>query len=145
MLKRRERSDAQPRWKNGHPAPKTTRLASASWIPFDSCPPTGKRPPNRSSPMASATTGTAPAAASQARRRMSIASWLGPASADTSSGSSAMPQIGHAPGWSWRTSGSIGQMKTVPGGAGGSARGAGDRYLAGSAANLVRHPAEQKW
>ena len=95
--------------------------------------------------MASATTGAAPAAAIQARRRMSISSGLGPASADTSSGSSAMPQIGQAPGPSWRTSASMGQTNIVPGGTGGSARGAGDRYFSGSAANFVRQPAEQKW
>ena len=39
---------------------------------------------------------------------------LGPLSAVTSSGSSAMPQIGQGPGWSWRTSGCIGQDHMVP-------------------------------
>src|SRR3546814_4048394 len=53
----------------------------------------------------------------QKRRDMSISSALGPASAVTISGSSPMPQMGQAPGWSCRISGCIGQVQIVPGGA----------------------------
>jgi hypothetical protein len=44
------------------------------------------------------------------RRVMSMRSGLGPASAVATSGSSAMPQIGHDPGPTCRTSGCIGQV-----------------------------------
>ncbi len=76
---------------------------------------------------------------------MSASSGLGPASAVGISGSSAMPQIGQEPGPSCRTSGCIGQVKIVPAGIGAAgSRAAGSRYFAGSAANLVRQPPEQK-
>jgi hypothetical protein len=41
---------------------------------------------------------------------MSASSWLGTAAALTSSGSSAMPQIGQLPGPTWRICGCIGQV-----------------------------------
>ena len=44
----------------------------------------------------------------QKRRVMSSSSGFSSSSV-TVSGSSAMPHFGHAPGWSWRTSGSMGQ------------------------------------
>jgi hypothetical protein len=69
-----------------------------------------------------------------------------------SSGSSAMPHFGQAAAFSLRTSGSIGQTHVVPAGASGApscasiaacfASRASQR--AGSAANFVRHDAQQK-
>jgi len=63
-----------------------------------------------------------------------------------------MPHFGHAPGWSWRTSGCIGQVKIVPstatdtGGGEGGAIGASSArsYFAGSATNFALQPALQK-
>ena len=46
----------------------------------------------------------------QKRRRKSISSGFSPSSRLGISGSSAMPHFGQAPGWSWRTSGCIGQV-----------------------------------
>ena len=46
----------------------------------------------------------------QKRRRKSTSSGLSPSSRLGISGSSAMPHLGQAPGWSWRTSGCIGQV-----------------------------------
>ncbi len=69
--------------------------------------------------MSRTTSGIVSASANQSRRFMSISSAFGLGlGADGCSGSSAMPQIGHEPGPSWRTPGSIGQMKIVPAGAG---------------------------
>src|SRR5579859_373548 len=66
------------------------------------------------------TRGSARTALTQKRRlimRNSVSS-SGAASSDKVRGSSAMPQIGHAPGLSLTTSGSIGQMySTLPGAA----------------------------
>ncbi len=55
-------------------------------------------------------TGMASASPIQNRRVMSASSGLGPLSAVTIKGSSAMPQIGQDPGPSWRISGCIGQV-----------------------------------
>ena len=88
--------------------------------------------------------GTASTADSQNRLVKSISSGLGASSSDGSSGSSAMPQIGHVPGFSRRISGCIGHVHIAPGEARGSGRGVSDRYLAGSAVNFARHPALQK-
>ena len=56
------------------------------------------------------TTGSASTSPIQNRRVMSASSGFGGASAVTSSGSSAMPQIGQAPGPTWRICGCIGQV-----------------------------------
>ena len=83
---------------------------------------------------------------------MSTSSGFGPSSTVTNSGSSAMPQIGQAPGSSLTTSGSIGQIHFVPGGASVAGR-PGEppiasrcpaRNFAGCASNLCLQPAEQK-
>jgi hypothetical protein len=50
------------------------------------------------------------ASAIQKRRVMPMSSALGPVASTATSGSSAMPQIGQAPGWSWRICGCIGQV-----------------------------------
>jgi hypothetical protein len=55
-----------------------------------------------------------------------------------------MPHLGQAPGWSWRTSGSIGQTYIVPGGAAGGSSASGLRYFWGSAWNFSRHFGLQK-
>ncbi len=92
-------SDCQPRTKNGQPAHSTTGrrqqhldpvrglLATMTWSRPVRCP-----------PISSATTGRVRTSPIQNRRVMSISSGFGPASALTSTGSSAMPQIGHEPG-----------------------------------------------
>ena len=66
--------------------------------------------PDQMPPISSAKTGSVKASPIQKRRVMSTSSWLGPASAPTRTGSSAMPQIGQEPGPTWRTSGCIGQV-----------------------------------
>jgi cation transport ATPase len=52
----------------------------------------------------------------QKRRLISISSGFARSSSDGSSGSSAIPQIGQVPGWSWRICGCIGQVQIVPSG-----------------------------
>ena len=63
--------------------------------------------------MPSTSTGIASAAATQNRRVMSASSGLGPDSAVTVTGSSAIPQIGHAPGPERRISGCIGHVHSA--------------------------------
>jgi hypothetical protein len=58
-------------------------------------------------------TGIDRATPTQNRRVMSASSGLGPLSAVTVTGSSAIPQIGHEPGPGRRTSGCIGQVHSV--------------------------------
>ncbi len=126
MLSRRLTSDAQPRSKNGHPPQRTTGVARASWIQIDARPSRSCRSsPGTISPIDSISSGTDRARLNQNRRVMSASSGSASSSAVTVIGSSAMPQIGHAPGRSRMISGCIGQVYSVPGGAAGS--GAGDR------------------
>ncbi len=103
-------SDCQPRTKNGQPAHSTTGVASTSRIQFSQ--PCGSRwsMPRKWPPMSRITIGTLSATAAHSRRFMSKSSSLGPWSSVASSGSSAMPQIGHEPGPSWRISGCMGQV-----------------------------------
>ena len=61
-------------------------------------------------PISNVNTGSVSTSAIQKRRVMSASSGLGPESAVAISGSSAMPQIGQAPGPIWRISGCIGQV-----------------------------------
>jgi hypothetical protein len=63
--------------------------------------------------MASTSTGRVSTAPIQNRRVISRSSGLGPASAVTVRGSSAMPQIGQLPGWSRTISGCIGQVYSI--------------------------------
>ena len=113
MLRLRLFSDAQKRSKNGQPPHRTTGVASASWtqtaVRIDM-----KAQPNSSMPMARITSGADKAALIQNRRFMSMSSGFGPSSRLGSSGSSAIPQIGQLPGWSWRIWGCIGQVQIVP-------------------------------
>ena len=102
--------DCQQRTKNGQPAHSTTGVASMSWIQLEVCDPIHMCRPVRWLPISSTNTGSVRARPIQNRRVMSASSGLGPASAVASTGSSAMPQIGHEPGPTWRTSGCMGQV-----------------------------------
>ena len=94
--------------------------------------------------MAKISNGTDNTALTQKRLVKSTSSGFGPSSpVGTPIGSSAMPQIGQAPGLSRMISGCIGQVYCVPFGiACGS--GLSPRYFAGSASNFTLQPAEQK-
>ena len=70
-------------------------------------------------PIASTSSGAVTTALTQNRRVMSTSSGLCSPSAAATRGSSAMPQIGHAPGASRTISGCIGQVHWPPAGAGG--------------------------
>ena len=111
MLRLRLITDAQPRSKNGQPAQSTTGVARRSCSQFDGLLPqehvqVGEMPAHLEGQDRAASS-TSPI---QKRRVMSASSGFGPASAVTSSGSSAMPQIGQLPGPTCRTSGCIGQV-----------------------------------
>ena len=99
----------QPRAKNGAAAHNTTGAASANSIQSRIMGAMSESSTPASPSMASANTGTLSVSEIQKRRSMSRyseSSWA----ARGSSGSSAMPQIGHAPGPTCRTCGSIGQV-----------------------------------
>jgi hypothetical protein len=142
------RTDVQPRSKNGQPAHQTTGVARASWIHADVFSGiTSWIPGNRSPPMPRRRTGTDSATPTQNRRVMSASSGLGPVSAVTVTGSSAIPQIGQEPGPGCRTSGCIGQVysTTSPRPERQQGRSApGWRYWSGSASNLDWQCVEQK-
>ncbi len=110
MLRLRETSDAHPRWKNGQPAQSTTGVARANWIQLDARELTSPIRKGRCPPISRTNTGTESASPTQNRRVMSASSGLGPVSAVTVTGSSAMPQIGQTPGPTCRTCGCIGQV-----------------------------------
>ena len=171
MLRRQVRMDRTARTKNGQPAQRTTGVARSNsihgWISGESGPPC---PPVAMPVITRISSGSDSAAATQKRRVMSRNSGLSATSAVGISGSSAMPQIGQSPGLSARTSGSMGQIQTwalecVGTGAlevwppagffSVSVIGWGPAAWcmpfgpllsqpSGSAANLVRHPGEQK-
>jgi hypothetical protein len=110
------------RSKNGQPAHHTTGVANTRLIQFTALMLTKRMTPPlmTMSAIASTNTGTPSTSDSQKRLVMSISSGLGPSSSATTRGSSAMPQIGHAPGRSRTISGCIGQVYSVPGAAGAS-------------------------
>ena len=112
MLALRLRIDAQPRAKNGQPAQSTTGKASSIWIHADvrGLTRADTPPPVSMSPMARPNTGSVSAALVQKRRVMSTSSGFGPSSISIVRGSSAMPQIGQAPGAARTISGCIGQV-----------------------------------
>ncbi len=109
MLRLRLTSEAQPRWKNGAPAQKTTGVARANCIHIDGRAGTTCSPA-RWPPIASKNTGSASTRPIQNRRDMSVSSWFGAASALTVSGSRAMPQIGQLPAPCCRICGCMGQV-----------------------------------
>ena len=77
---------------------------------FDSCPGMTCCKPSKWLPISSTNTGMVSARPIQKRRCMSMSSGFGPWSALTSSGSKAMPQIGHDPGPIWRICGCMGHV-----------------------------------
>ncbi len=108
-------TDCTPRTKNGQPAHSTTGSDKASSIQL--CVAMSNQP--RSWPnMASTVSTTVSGKVHQKRREKSRSSGLSSSSRLGISGSSAMPHFGQSPGRSCRTSGCIGQMYTVPAGAG---------------------------
>jgi len=110
MLRLRFLSDARPRAKNGWPHHSATGVARTSWTQLDAWGAIHLWRPARWPPISRAKTGAASARPIQNRRVMSASSGLGPLSAEASSGSSAMPQIGQLPGPTCRTCGCIGQV-----------------------------------
>ena len=105
------RNDFAPRTRNGQPAHRITGVPSANSIHSTRRSPIHSRTGRPSSgPMVRTSSGTVSAAPMAKRRRKSISSGFGPASAVGTIGSSAMPQIGQSPGPSWTISGSIGQV-----------------------------------
>ena len=103
--------DVHARSKNGQPAQNTTGVASARPSQLIAAPRAiVSRPPAAMSAIATTTIGAASAAAIRKRRVMSTSSGFGPSSSVAVIGSSAIPQIGHAPGPSCTICGSIGQV-----------------------------------
>ena len=75
---------------------------------------------------------------------MSTSSGLGGSSNDTVRGSSAIPQIGHAPGTSLTISGCIGHVKLAPSGTGAAGASPAFRNEFGSALKRSRQLGLQK-
>jgi hypothetical protein len=154
MLRLRVTTECQPRTKNGQPAQSTTGVASTSWAHATAA--CGKNRigliAGKSSPSIDQSSGTVSTTPIQKRRVISMSSWFSPSSAVGASGSSAIPQIGQAPGASRRISGCIGHVQTVAPAADVAATDDGAtlspssaaRYFAGSAAKRSRHRALQK-
>ncbi len=107
--------DAQARAKKGAPPQSTTGVASTSWTQARRRGETAcwSGWPGMRSDMAMARSGTVRASPAQNRRVMSRSSGLTSSSSVTTRGSSAMPQIGHAPGPGRTISGCIGQTHSV--------------------------------
>ncbi|SPU46553.1 Uncharacterised protein [Brevundimonas diminuta] len=110
MFRWRVTSDLAPRSKKGQPDQSTTGVASANWIQAEVWPLMLIISPVRWPPISRANTGTDSASPIQNRRVKSVSSGFGALAAVTSSGSSAMPQIGQEPGPTWRISGCMGQV-----------------------------------
>jgi hypothetical protein len=100
MFRCPDRTDAAPRLKKGQPAQRTTGVDRANWIHMDHCSGTSLPRPSHGMwpPISRMNTGRASTKPIQNRRDMSASSWFGAASGVTSTGSSAMPQIGQLPG-----------------------------------------------
>src|SRR4029079_11992296 len=117
-------TEIQARSKNGHPAQKTTGVARMTPIQFSHAPcDIVSAPPPTMSIIVSAKTGAERSAEIQNRRVIETSSGFGRSSSVMTRGSSAIPQIGHAPGWSRMISGSMGHVYSTraPGGAVGGA------------------------
>src|SRR5205807_2419228 len=114
MFRLRLTTDAHPRWKNGQPPQRATGVASTSSIharlrgEIACC--TGC--PGSKSDMPSRNTGRVRTTLTQKRRDMSRSSGFS-SSRETVRGSSAMPQIGHVPGWSRTIWGCIGHVHST--------------------------------
>jgi hypothetical protein len=112
MFGRRATIESQPRAKSGSAAQPSTGAASASCSqPMAGVPMRRSSAwPASMSPMLRSNSTALNAAATRVRRSMSARSAAKGSSALGPSGSSAMPQIGHVPGPTWRTSGCIGHV-----------------------------------
>jgi hypothetical protein len=126
MLGDRLMIDCQKRTKKGQPPHSTTGEARTSSIKLRA--PCGRRRPIGSPgmrwPMAIASRGTVSIALTRKRRVMSASSGFAGSSAVIVRGSSAIPQIGQAPGAFRTISGCIGHVhSTAPGDGAGSAVG----------------------
>ena len=108
-------TDAQARAKNGAPPQSTTGVASTSWSQARRRGETAcwSGWPGIRSDMAIARSGTVRASPTQSRRVMSRSSGFTSSASVTIRGSSAMPQIGQAPGPGRTISGCIGQTHSV--------------------------------
>src|SRR6185437_135027 len=115
MLVERFTTEAQPRWKNGHPAQRTTGLASASSIHGSHAAgiTRGIGMPGSMLTMAITSNGAVSATLLQKRRVMLRNSGFSSSVAVTVRGSSAMPQMGQAPDFDSRTSGHMGHTKAA--------------------------------
>ena len=136
MLRRRFTIDLQPRAKNGHPAHNTTGVARANWIRVSMLPATDlwRRSPSINSinsGMASARSGIDRATPTHSLRLIFLSS--GSASSATARGSSAMPHMGHSPGFCLTISGCMGQMYSAPTGPAGGATGSSAMPQSGQA------------
>ncbi len=155
MLKWRVRSESQARSKKGQPPHSTTGADATSCIQAS-----GRTPkrrvtgwPGSMSAIDRLKTNITGTSESQKRRVMFSSSGflsLKMGIPPTTSGSSAMPQIGQGTGSFSRTSGSIGQTQntSAPGGGGGELSipfGPPARKAPGSAANRSRQRVLQKW
>ena len=114
ILRLRCTIEAQPRSKKGHPPHNTTGVANASSIHPNN--PPWRRPcsgwAGNTSEIMMASRGRVSTAPTHRRRVMLTSSGLA-ALAVTVRGSSAMPQIGQAPGWSRTICGCMGQVYSV--------------------------------
>src|SRR5260370_14329194 len=118
MLRFLVRKDLQPRSSKGHPHQRTAGVARASCTQFQYGAMALSQAasfPAIISAMETATSGSARATLIQKRRLMLRNSSFssGPVSSVNVRGSSAIPQIGHAPSLSLTTSGSIGQIYSI--------------------------------
>src|SRR5262245_6890671 len=114
MLGLRFTNDAHARSKNGHPAQKTTGVASTRPVQFSKGPQViVRRPPPTMSATLNTTKGRPRRPPIQNRRVMSINSGFGCSDNEMTRGSSAIPQIGHDPGALLTISGCIGHVYSV--------------------------------
>src|SRR6266566_5096386 len=106
--------EIQPRSKNGQPAQNTTGVANTNPIQFSNAPcDIDRAPPRAMSIIVSANTGTVRSVDSQNRRVIDTSSGFGRSSSVMTRGSSAIPQIGQAPGASRTICGSIGHVYSM--------------------------------
>src|ERR1700736_5941019 len=111
MLRCRLTKERQPRTRNGQPAQRTTGVVSANWIQRDASPENHGGAFGIKCDIARIKTGSVSAAPIQSRRVMSVNSESSSGlAAEMVFGSSAIPQIGQAPGLSRSISGCIGQV-----------------------------------
>ena len=113
MFGLRNFTDAQPRWKNGQPHHSTIGVAKANSIQLPMCGGHDMQPAAVMRNMEKATSGTPSTTLVQKRQVISRSSGFSSRSQSTVIGSSAMPQIGHAPGASRTISGCMGQVHCV--------------------------------